>query len=78
AISAFYGDPSTRIDILSSPNLDAAGQPIPGTAHQLRVRVVQWPEGSFPNLLDPDLDPYSRDLALESAMARALDGIGVN
>lgn len=78
AISAFYGDPSTRIDVLSSPNLDAAGQQIPGTAHQLRVRIVQWPEGSFPNLLDPDVDPYSRDLALESAMARALDGIGVN
>ncbi|MGP9684000.1 FtsK/SpoIIIE domain-containing protein [Brachybacterium sp. AOP3-A1-3] len=78
AISAVYGDPSTRIDVLSSPNLDAAGQQIPGTAHQLRVRIVQWPEGSFPNLLDPDLDPYSRDLALESAMARALDGIGVN
>ncbi|WP_394217029.1 FtsK/SpoIIIE domain-containing protein [Brachybacterium vulturis] len=78
AISAFYGDPSTRIDVLSSPNLDAARQPIPGTAHQLRVRVVQWPEGSFPNLLDPDVDPYSRDLALESALARALDGIGVN
>ncbi|MFI8778086.1 FtsK/SpoIIIE domain-containing protein [Brachybacterium paraconglomeratum] len=78
AISAFYGDPSTQIDVLSSPNLDASGQPIPGTSHQLRVRVVQWPEGSFPNLLDPDLDPYSRDLALESAIARALDGIGVN
>ncbi|MGP9736523.1 FtsK/SpoIIIE domain-containing protein [Brachybacterium sp. AOP42-C2-15] len=78
AISAFYGDPSTRIDVLSSPNLDAAGQQIPGTAHQLRVRIVQWPEGSFPNLLDPDLDPYSRDLALESVLARALDGIGVN
>jgi len=78
AISAFYGDPSTRIDVLSSPNLDASGQPISGTAHQLRVRVVQWPEGSFPNLLDPDLDSYSRDLALESAMALALDGIAVN
>lgn len=78
AISAFYGDPSTRIDILSSPNLDASGQQIPGTAHQLRVRVVQWPEGSFPNLLDPDLDPVSHDLALESAMSQALDGIGVN
>lgn len=78
AISAFYGDPSTRIDVLSSPNLDASGQQIPGTAHQLRVRIVQWPEGSFPNLLDPDLDESSRDLALESALARALDGIGVS
>lgn len=78
ALSAFYGDPSTRIDIMSSPNLDAAGQQIPGTAHQLRVRIIQWPEGSFPNLLDPDLDGFSRNLALESAMARALDGIGVN
>lgn len=78
AISAFYGDPSTQIDVLASPNLDASGQEIPGTAHQLRVRVAQWPEGSFPNLLDPDLDSLSRDLALESAMARALDGIGVN
>ncbi|MGP5672878.1 FtsK/SpoIIIE domain-containing protein [Brachybacterium alimentarium] len=78
AISAVYRDPSTRIDILSGPNLDAAGQQIPGTAHQLRVRIVQWPEGSFPNLLDPDLDGFSRDLALESAMAQALDGIGVN
>lgn len=78
AISAFYGDPSTQIDIVSSPNLDAAGQQIPGTAHQLRVRIIQWPEGSFPNLLDPDLDGFSRDLALESALARALDGIGVN
>src|SRR5699024_86822 len=61
-----------------SPNLDAAGEPVAGTAHQLRARIVQWPEGSFPNLLDPDLDGVSRDLALEAAMARALDGIGIN
>ncbi|MCG7309693.1 FtsK/SpoIIIE domain-containing protein [Brachybacterium sp. ACRRE] len=77
-ISAAYGDPSTRLDVLSSPNLDASGRPVPGTAHQLRSRVVQWPEGSFPNLLDPDLDDLSRDLALESAMSRALDEIGIN
>ena len=77
-LSAAYGDPSTRIDVLSSPNLDAAREPVAGTAHQLRARIVQWPEGSFPNLLDPDLDDFSRDLALEAAMARALDGIGVN
>ncbi|MDN5688857.1 MAG: hypothetical protein L0G94_19575, partial [Brachybacterium sp.] len=77
-IQAAYGDPSTRIDVLASPNLDAAGVPVAGTAHQLRARIVQWPEGSFPNLLDPDLDTLSRDLALESALARALDAIGVN
>ncbi|GAA1490970.1 FtsK/SpoIIIE domain-containing protein [Brachybacterium sacelli] len=77
-ISAAYGDASTRIDVLGSPNLDAAGQPVPGTAHQLRARIVQWPEGAFPNLLDPDLDDVSRDLALESVMARAMDAIGVN
>ncbi|WP_157773471.1 FtsK/SpoIIIE domain-containing protein [Brachybacterium vulturis] len=77
-IQAAYGDPSTRIDVLASPNLDAAGKPVAGTAHQLRVRIVQWPEGSFPNLLDPDLDTLSRDLALEAALARALDAIGVN
>lgn len=77
-IQAAYGDPSTRIDVVASPNLDAAGKPVAGTAHQLRARIVQWPEGSFPNLLDPDLDAVSRDLALEAAMARALDAIGVN
>lgn len=77
-LSAAYGDPSTQIVILASPNLDASGAPIRGTAHQLRARVVQWPEGSFPNLLDPDLDDLSRDLALETAMARALDAIGIN
>src|SRR5699024_3799381 len=77
-LSAAYGDPSTRIDVMASPNLDAAGEPVAGTAHQLRARIVQWPEGSFPNLLDPDLDGVSRDLALEAAMARALDGIGIN
>src|SRR5690625_2992240 len=77
-IQAAYGDPSTRIDVLASPNLDAAGEPVAGTAHQLRARIVQWPEGSFPNLLDPDLDDASRDLALEATMARALDAIGIN
>lgn len=77
-LSAAYGDPSTRIDVIASPNLDASGSPIRGTAHQLRARVVQWPEGSFPNLLDPDLDELSRDLALETAMSRALDAVGVN
>ncbi|UQN30541.1 FtsK/SpoIIIE domain-containing protein [Brachybacterium kimchii] len=77
-MSAAYGDPSTVIDVLSSPNLDASGRQIPGTAHQLRSRVVQWPEGSFPNLLDPDIDDLSRDLALEAAMSRALDEIGIN
>ncbi len=77
-LSAAYGDPSTRIDAISSPNLDASGSPVRGTAHQLRARVVQWPEGSFPNLLDPDLDELSRDLALETAMSRALDAVGVN
>jgi|GEM_PF-1508099 len=77
-LQAAYGDPSTRIDVLSSPNLDAAGDPVAGTAHQLRARIVQWPEGTFPNLLDPDLDDVSRDLAVEAAMARALDAIGIN
>src|SRR5699024_4571870 len=77
-LSAAYGDPSTRIDVLASPNLDAAGEPVAGTAHQLRARIVQWPEGSFPNLLDPDLDDVTRDLALEAAMARAMDVVGVN
>ena len=77
-IQAAYGNPSTRIDVLASPNLDADGKPVAGTAHQLRARIVQWPEGSFPNLLDPDLDTLSRDLALEAALARALDAIGVN
>src|SRR5690625_3649369 len=77
-IQAAYGDPSTRIDVLASPNLDAAGEPVAGTAHQLRARIVQWPEGAFPNLLDPDLDDFSRDLALETAMARSLDAIGIN
>lgn len=77
-LQAAYGDPSTRIDVLSSPNLDAAGTPVAGTAHQLRARIVQWPEGSFPNLLDPDLDTVSRDLALEAALARSLDAIGID
>src|SRR5699024_6463835 len=39
-LSAAYGDPSTRIDVLASPNLDAAGEPVAGTAHQLRARIV--------------------------------------
>src|SRR5699024_4010305 len=51
-IQAAYGGPSTRIDVLASPNLAAAGEPVAGSAHQLRARIVQWPEGLFPNMLD--------------------------
>jgi S-DNA-T family DNA segregation ATPase FtsK/SpoIIIE len=57
-----------RMAMLNEPDVDASGQPMPGTAHPLRFRIVTWPTGELPSLATSDADSDLVDLALESAM----------
>ncbi|QNE48710.1 hypothetical protein F1C58_16765 (plasmid) [Glaciihabitans sp. INWT7] len=58
-----------RVAMLNVPDVDASGQPIPGTAHPLRIRIVIWNTGELPSLATNETDPDLFDLAVESTMA---------
>ena len=57
-----------RVALLDVPDNDAQGQPIPGTAHPLRLRIVVWNTGQLPTLATNEIDKDLFDLAIASAM----------
>lgn len=64
------------LTVLSSPNVDSKRQPVPGTKHPVRVRLVTWPDGTHPNLLDVNLPEELVRIAHECDMTDAMDSIG--
>lgn len=64
------------VTILSSPNLDSQGQPMPGTEHPLRVEVITYPSDSPPDVTDPAIDPEEAAYAISSALSHAVDAYG--
>ncbi|MGN7187012.1 FtsK/SpoIIIE domain-containing protein [Microbacterium enclense] len=51
--------------ILPQANQDAEGQPIPGSIHPVRFRVVTFPLGSEPQVTDPEANPQELGLLAE-------------
>jgi hypothetical protein len=55
-------------------NVDpSSGQPVPGTTHPLRFKIIQFLDGSLPDITAPDADPSHVEAALEYAMATFCD-----
>ena len=44
----------SKMAIISVPNLDSNGQPMPGTTHPLRFDIVRWPSDQLPDITDPE------------------------
>lgn len=65
-----------KVTILSCPNIDSKRQPVPGTMHPVRIRMVTWPDGTHPNLLDVNLSDDLVKLTHECDMTDAMDSIG--
>lgn len=65
-----------RIAIISTPNTDSQGQPVPGTRHPLQFQVVAWPADAIPDVTALDADPDEVNLLLQVAMIWAADDGG--
>lgn len=65
-----------KLTVLSCPNFDSQRQPVPGTKHPVRIRLVTWPDGTHPNLLDVNLPEELVKITHECDMSDAMDSIG--
>jgi hypothetical protein len=69
---------ASRVWTLSSPNLDSQGQPVVGSVHPVRVRVVHCPSDQVPDLSDPSVGRDVAEVVLAAAMGAACDLSGVS
>ena len=63
----------TRIAFLNSPDVDSDGQPVDGTKHPSRFRVMTWQSDHFPRVADPATPHEVVAALLESAVHWALE-----
>ncbi|WP_114906796.1 FtsK/SpoIIIE domain-containing protein [Ornithinimicrobium murale] len=63
--------------ILSHPQLDPDGAPMPGTADPVRFRVIDIDESAPVDLADPSVETGVVENMVEAAMARATDALGI-
>ncbi|MFE6966805.1 FtsK/SpoIIIE domain-containing protein [Agromyces sp. NPDC057679] len=61
-----------KIAILEEPDVDANGQPIPGSMHPTRFRIVTWLTGELPDLSTDELPSELVELAFASAVTWAV------
>lgn len=57
-----------RVALLPTPDVDSDGQPIDGSKHPLRFRVVTWQQDTIPAVADPKVDQEELSLFLESTV----------
>lgn len=62
--------------ILNVPNVDAQGNPMPGTAHPTNFEIVSFPSGQVPDITDPSTTQEEAGYLFSRAMARAIDAYG--
>lgn len=64
--------------ILSCPDVDSSGQPMPGTINSVRFRVVTYPSDELVDFSNPETDPKLIELGADVAMMRviAANGLG--
>lgn len=64
--------------ILSCPDVDSMGQPMPGTINSVRFRVVTYPSDELVDFSNPETDPKLIELGADVAMMRviAANGLG--
>jgi S-DNA-T family DNA segregation ATPase FtsK/SpoIIIE len=64
---------SVRLALLESPNVDSQGQPIEGTVHPLRFRLVTFNSDDLPDLTDLSLDQMTADIMMAASFSWASD-----
>lgn len=64
------------LGLLSTPNLDSTGTPMPGTEHPVRVDVVTWPTEATPDVSDPSTPPQVVAYVTSTALSQAVDRFG--
>lgn len=64
--------------ILSSPDIDSSGQPMPGTINPRRFRVVTYPSDELVDFTDVNADPKVIEIGADVAMMRVIvaNGLG--
>lgn len=66
--------PGVRATPTEVPSLDpTSGQPVPGTIHPLRFKVIAYLDGQITDITAPDADPTQVQTALEFAMGAYCD-----
>ena len=66
--------PGVRATPTEVPSLDpTSGQPVPGTIHPLRFKVIAYLDGQITDITAPDADPAQVQTALEFAMGAYCD-----
>lgn len=72
-------DPSGRRTVFqSTPRLDTGGEEIPGTRDPARFAAYTWPEGSRPDIADPEVDLDLMRVWLQAMLKYATDEAGAN
>tara|TARA_R110002051_G_scaffold314950_4_gene392657 strand:+ start:1004 stop:4957 length:3954 start_codon:yes stop_codon:yes gene_type:complete len=74
-ITASVG-PGSRIAVLESPNVDSQGQPVAGSKHPLRFRIVTFISDDMPDLCDPAVEADQAELLIASAASWVADATG--
>jgi len=70
-------DGIVKVSCLPSPATGAQGEPIPGTAHATRMRIVSWPAESRVDISDPEADEAAVRLKIETGIADAGASLGL-
>lgn len=65
-------NPGTSAYVLPCPNI-VGGQPVPGTGHPTRFRIVVWDDAALPDITDPTLPTDVLGLYVETVVAAVLD-----
>jgi hypothetical protein len=65
-----------RVAILESPNVDSQNQPVEGSKHALRFRVVTFLSDDMPDLNDPSLSQELAELLIAAAASWVSDSMG--
>jgi len=74
-ITASIGS-GARIAILESPNVDSQNQPVQGSKHPLRFRIVTFISDDMPDLNNPAIDQAEAELLIASAASWVSDSLG--
>ncbi|AZZ54922.1 type IV secretory system conjugative DNA transfer family protein [Rathayibacter iranicus] len=61
-----------RFAMLPAPDIDGDGQPIEGSRHPLRFRVITWQQSTLPDATDPNVDRDELALFLETVVYNAV------
>jgi S-DNA-T family DNA segregation ATPase FtsK/SpoIIIE len=69
---------ATRLAFLESPALDTQGQPVEGSKHPLRFRILTFNTDDMPDITDPAVDMAQAELLVAASASWTLNGLGAS